>query len=336
MKRIRLLKTTYLSAYLYALRQNDVNPAPYLQQHGIPGDFEFLNDYMLPARLLHQFIQSAVGSCRPGVISTVAGLYNATHQSNPFADSLTRRRDLAGTIGCHNANVARYSPENRFDLKLGGDQAHWRKLGRSPTPETEIFCVANLVGHVRSIAGKTWRPDSVRVAVADPEVLRAQPLLAAVPVYRQRNHTSVSFAAALLSKAQAGQRASEPPALAIGEPADSDFVSTLRMVMKAYARTGDLTADNMAEASGLSRRTLQRHLGELGLSYRTLADQVRFEVAGELLLTELDLGVTQIGYELGYRDPGSFSRAFRRLAGVTPTAYRRARTLHTSKSSRAA
>jgi AraC-like DNA-binding protein len=92
--------------------------------------------------------------------------------------------------------------------------------------------------------------------------------------------------------------------------------------MKSYARTGDLNVRIVASAVGTSTRTLQRHLHQHGVSYTRLADQIRFEVASSLLLSKPELGITQIAYELGYRDPGSFSRAFRRRAGMVPVTYR--------------
>jgi AraC family transcriptional regulator len=37
------------------------------------------------------------------------------------------------------------------------------------------------------------------------------------------------------------------------------------------------------------------------------------------------LSVTQIGAQTGFRETSSFTRAFRRFTGVTPTEYRRQR-----------
>ena len=86
----------------------------------------------------------------------------------------------------------------------------------------------------------------------------------------------------------------------------------------------DPSIDKVALAAGMSRRTPQRRLTETGVSYSGLLDQVRFEMARELLLDSGELAVTEIGYELGYRDPGSFTRAFRRFAGTSPAGFRRA------------
>jgi AraC family transcriptional regulator len=43
------------------------------------------------------------------------------------------------------------------------------------------------------------------------------------------------------------------------------------------------------------------------------------------LLQKPALSVTQIGIQLGFRESSSFTKAFRRLTGLTPTEYRRHR-----------
>jgi AraC-like DNA-binding protein len=324
MEPIRLLRNTYLRAYLHALRENGVNPSPLLIQHRIPADFEFLTDYMLPSTLMHRFIQSAVDTSTPGAISIAAGLYNAAHQPNPFSDTVKKSGNLGEAIERHNANVIAYSPDNRFDLKITDTIGRWRKLGRSPTPETETFCVANLIGHVRTVVGKEWRPQRIGVAVANPTLLRKLALLSEVPVRKQPQHTCITLPARLLNRASGVLKGAQHEFRGTAsEFGNADFLSTLRATMASYARTGDLSIDTVAAAAGTSRRTLQRRLTGLGVSYTTLADQIRFELASDLLVAKPELGVTQIGYELGYRDPGSFSRAFRRRAGMSPITYRR-------------
>jgi AraC family transcriptional regulator len=43
------------------------------------------------------------------------------------------------------------------------------------------------------------------------------------------------------------------------------------------------------------------------------------------LLRKLTLSVTEIGVQTGFRETSSFTRAFRRFTGLTPTEYRRLR-----------
>ena len=75
------------------------------------------------------------------------------------------------------------------------------------------------------------------------------------------------------------------------------------------------------ELFNTSKRTLQRRLGEMGTSYSELLDHARFRAAS-LLLGNPAMTVTDIGHQLGYSDVAHFTRAFRRIAGVTPLAYR--------------
>ena len=93
-------------------------------------------------------------------------------------------------------------------------------------------------------------------------------------------------------------------------------------MLKSYVRVGATGIDSVARAAGLSRRTLQRRLEDAGITYSAVLDQARFEVARSMLIDSPETGITEISYEVGYQDPGSFSRAFRRLTGVTPRSYR--------------
>jgi AraC-like DNA-binding protein len=71
----------------------------------------------------------------------------------------------------------------------------------------------------------------------------------------------------------------------------------------------------------LSPRTLRRRLAEEGTSYRTLLDEVRGQLAEELLLNE-QLTVEEVAQRLGYAETSSFTHAFRRWTGQGPRALR--------------
>ncbi len=79
----------------------------------------------------------------------------------------------------------------------------------------------------------------------------------------------------------------------------------------------------LARELGLSHRTLQRKLDQLGLaSPRTLIERVRIDRARELLgATETPLA--EIASQVGYADASRFGRAFARVVGTTPADHRR-------------
>jgi AraC-like DNA-binding protein len=77
------------------------------------------------------------------------------------------------------------------------------------------------------------------------------------------------------------------------------------------------TLGQTARAVGCSPRTLQRRLHDAGITYSELVDRVRAEAACRLL-DDPTLHLYEIASALGFADPGSFSRFFRRTRGVSP------------------
>jgi AraC-like DNA-binding protein len=100
-----------------------------------------------------------------------------------------------------------------------------------------------------------------------------------------------------------------------------DLPDALREILKGYLRNGQASLELAAEIVGTSTRTLQRQLKNSGTSYSRVLDQARYEVAARLL-TEPHNQAIDVAYASGYSDPSNFSRAFRRMAGVSPSRYR--------------
>ena len=80
---------------------------------------------------------------------------------------------------------------------------------------------------------------------------------------------------------------------------------------------GHPTVGQTAQALGCSPRTLQRRLQDAGVTYGELVDRVRAEAACQLL-DDPSLHLYEIASTLGFADPSSFSRFFRRMRGVAP------------------
>ncbi len=81
--------------------------------------------------------------------------------------------------------------------------------------------------------------------------------------------------------------------------------------------------ERMAEHSGLTPRTFARRFrtatGYAPLEY---VQMVRVEEAKQMLETD-DVAIDDVGEAVGYDDPASFRRIFKRMAGLTPASYRR-------------
>ncbi|GAA5020274.1 AraC family transcriptional regulator [Kitasatospora paranensis] len=75
--------------------------------------------------------------------------------------------------------------------------------------------------------------------------------------------------------------------------------------------------EQTAQALGMTSRTLRRRLDAEGTGYRELVDEVRYGVAREAL-GRGGVSTEELARRLGYAEPSSFVRAFRRWAGTTP------------------
>jgi AraC-like DNA-binding protein len=100
-------------------------------------------------------------------------------------------------------------------------------------------------------------------------------------------------------------------------PRGPDLVERTRQAIGERLRGGDSSLESVAHGLGMSARSLQRHLRELGYSYNALADEVRAATA-QLYLQQPDIAIAEVGYLLGFSDQSTFNRAFKRWTGQTP------------------
>jgi AraC-like DNA-binding protein len=80
---------------------------------------------------------------------------------------------------------------------------------------------------------------------------------------------------------------------------------------------GDPNIERTAQKMGTNRKTLYRQLKAEGTTYEKLLDELRHKMA----LNYLDgkkVSVNETAYLVGFSDPSTFSRAFRRWTGVSP------------------
>jgi AraC-like DNA-binding protein len=73
-----------------------------------------------------------------------------------------------------------------------------------------------------------------------------------------------------------------------------------------------------------SIRNLNRKLSNEGTSFKTLMMEIRRELA-EQYISDSTLTLTEISFLLGFSEVSSFSRAYRRWEGQSPSAARKSR-----------
>lgn len=85
---------------------------------------------------------------------------------------------------------------------------------------------------------------------------------------------------------------------------------------------GGATMSAIARQLGYSRQSLFRRLRDEGITFEEILDDVRHRLAHRYLVED-DLPVKEAAFRLGFSEPASFSRAFKRWTGMSPLEARR-------------
>ena len=84
---------------------------------------------------------------------------------------------------------------------------------------------------------------------------------------------------------------------------------------------GPPNQQQIADAMHVSNRTLQRKLKDEGTSFMDLLQDTRLQLARKYL-RQPNRSVVETSYLLGFSEPSTFSRAFKRWTGVAPAEFR--------------
>ncbi len=186
---------------------------------------------------------------------------------------------------------------------------------------------ASVVRLLRAMLGEGWAPRAVHFEHAAPaDRAPYAKVLGGAVRFAQPGNAIVLDAAAL--DTPVGE--ADPHLLQIVErhlsaalaeaprtPDADPLVQSVREEVERALPSGDLGIDAVARRLCVSPRTLQRRLGERGVGFRELVDEVRRGLALRHLRGG-DGALTELAFRLGYSELSAFDRAFRRWTGTSP------------------
>jgi AraC-like DNA-binding protein len=109
--------------------------------------------------------------------------------------------------------------------------------------------------------------------------------------------------------------------LQLARPGDSDLERALRARLRGMLSQSNADPARMASLLGISERTLQRRLAEVARSFSGILEDFRREESARLLC-DARVPLIEVASRLGYAEQTSFTRAFRRWTGTTPSVWR--------------
>lgn len=174
---------------------------------------------------------------------------------------------------------------------------------------------------VRQFAGLDWIPATIAFEARYTPSLATQSLWPNVRFLSGQPAAWIDVPISHLSLANRSNEISPAPQDDADGPSGYDIVELLELMLPSYLDERIPALAEVAEMAGVSTRSFQRKLSHVGLTYSDLLDTVRYENASKLL-RDTDSKIIEIAFSSGYTDPAHFSRAFRRIAGITPRQFR--------------
>jgi AraC-like DNA-binding protein len=179
---------------------------------------------------------------------------------------------------------------------------------------------------MRELCGPAWAPTEVMFCHAKPLDIKRFRRFFRSPLRFDAEQTALVFASSWLKQPVLGANPRvrailEAEIERLEEQFPEDLPHRLRYVLRNLLVSGRGSIAEVAQLFALHRRTLNRRLRAEGTTFKQLADEVRFEIAHQLL-RDTKMPLANIAALLDYADAASFSRAFRRWSGSTPGAWR--------------
>ena len=106
------------------------------------------------------------------------------------------------------------------------------------------------------------------------------------------------------------------------ELAESKTVrGTVEALIMPILHTGEVSVETIAAKLNTSRQTLYRQLKDENATFEQVLDDLRHRMALDYIAAR-KVSVNETAYLVGFSDPASFSRAFKRWTGKSPREYR--------------
>jgi AraC-like DNA-binding protein len=99
------------------------------------------------------------------------------------------------------------------------------------------------------------------------------------------------------------------------------LILRIRELLKAHIGHDMPTLNDIASRLYMSSQTLRRHLATVGANFQKLKNDLRCDVAMDLLKLP-ELSIEEVSEKIGFSEQSTFYRAFKKWTGTTPGAYR--------------
>jgi len=181
----------------------------------------------------------------------------------------------------------------------------------------------------RALYGRDFRPRRVTLQRPAPQDTRPFERALKAPITFEAERNSIVMAAAQLEKPldtanpELARMNDEVVIRYLAKHVKENVTDRVHALLVEQLPHGEPTQEQIARSLHMSLRSLQRRLVEERTSYKAILNDTRRDLALSYI-RDGGYSISEITYLLGFFDTSSFSRAFKRWTGQSPSAYRQA------------
>ena len=282
----------------------------------------------IPTSLAFEFINATCQAEGIDNIGILAGRASSVQMMDEFGKILLASKTIGDylELGCRLINDM--SSSEHFWLTEGDEEIRVCQaisgLNELDTIQHHLFSLLVTINTIRQASKETRFPREITIPGMEADTAaRLAAVLPGTTIIREGSYASFLIPHNLLAcpiHAKGGQVPDGElhytmPSL------PKDFVTSITQLIETLIIAGNPDIHTTASAAGLSYRILQRRLAESGTNYSTLLAKTRIGMAMRWIRNG-NRSLVDIARALGYTDQANFSRAFRRITGLSPRAYR--------------
>lgn len=327
-----MVRASALSGYQRLLSSFGVNVAALLARLSLPADYLDRPDLMIPMETKVELLElgAQLSGCehfglrlaQQQNISSLGALGLLLQQSATLRDAL---ETITSSIGQTVQGLEVWLEEDGEQARLCSRYAF-----AGPSAQSRQHCDNLLAGGLNAIQFLLNEPlPLLAVYLCGPAPSSAKGLapyqaLFQCPLHFEQDANAIAFLRSFLDRPIAGAN----PAMRgiidafLKKKQLDSFQEQLLWTITNLLPRGTVSLETVAASVDMAPRTLQLRLRQQGTSFQQLLDRARVEQVCTYML-EGDLSLTEIAERVGYSQLSALTRAFKRIMGASPQAWRR-------------
>ena len=310
------------------IRQFGADPEPLIAQAGLASDAFACAENRVSYTALAKLLCAMTRATKCAHIGLLAGRLWTLSDFGALGDALRNSPTVGDALRTFTGHQHLNSGGGLvFVLERGGVvDFGYAVYHPAVTCAREIYDCALAVSFniLRELCGPGWFPSEAFLSHARPADPGPYRNLLKVHPRFDAEFSAVRFPAQWMDKAVAGADSERRSAAlgAVANAAPQQFVEQVYRAVRLLLLHSKNSGDDVADFLSIHRRTLNRRLRGIGITFQQVLDEVRYEV-GCQLLGDSQIALDDVAASLGYNGVSPFMRAFRRWTGTTPGHWRR-------------